>query len=227
MPRQRRVFVPGAPHHVYLHGNNRRRLFSSEEDRCFWLQCIERALDATNLAMNQHTLMTDNVHLILTPTTEAAVPAFVKRACQRYAQQRNVRLRASGKLFEEQYYSKAILDEQELMYTLFHNDSSAYRANRAADPAAHRWSTGPLHAGATTSKIPASLWTPLGWYRRLGRSPAERASAYRRLMAAYLNDMPWVPFDDGSSEPAFRGRVVRPDGTSAREPATQWGRESK
>jgi putative transposase len=229
MPRQLRIVVPGVPHHVVLRGNNRRRLFSNNADRLFWLQCLDRAMKATHCALHQNSLMTNHTHLIVTPPTIESLPTLVKRACQRYAQCRNDRLNASGKLFEQRYYSEPVADETHLLYTLLYNDANAYRAGMVDDPTEHRWSTGPLHAARDDGKFPASMWTPLVLYTRLGRSREQRAEAYRRLMAAYLQDPAWIPYDDGASEPRYRQRIERPDGTSAREPelVTQWRRKAR
>ena len=177
--------------------------------------------------MHQHTLMTNHAHLLLTPPTEESIPALVKRACQRYAQERNEKLNASGKLFEQRYHSKVITDERQLLFTLLYNDANAYRAGMVDVPTEHVWSTGPLHDGRDDSRIPRSMRTPLPMYQRLGRTSEERAHAYRRLMAAYLQDETWVPVDDGSNEPRYRQRIERPDGTGAREPVTQWGQKRK
>lgn len=227
MPRQARIVVPGVPHHIWLRGNNRRRLFSSNADRMFWLQCLDRALVATQVAMHQHTLMTNHMHLMLTPPREDSFADLIKSACQRYAQKRNEKLNASGKLFEERYHSKVITDEKHLMFTLLYNDANAYRAGMVDVPTEHVWSTGPLHDGRSDSKIPSSMWTPIGLYLRLGRTIEERAEAYRRLMAAYLHDETWIPVDDGSNDPRYRRRIERPDGSCAREPVTQWGQKPK
>ncbi|KAB2892373.1 MAG: hypothetical protein F9K40_18665 [Kofleriaceae bacterium] len=227
MPRKARIVVPGVPHHVYLRGNNRRRLFSHDGDRWFWLRCLVLGFEASGCLMHQHTLMTNHVHFILTPPDKDALSVFVKESCQHYAQMRNARTGATGKLFEQRYHSKVITDEKHLLFTLLYNDANGYRAGMVDDPTAHRWSTAPLHACRRDSKIPRSMWTPLVLYTRLARSPIARAAEYRRLMAAYLRDETWIPVDDGSrrDETPYRQRIERPDGSSARESATQWGKK--
>jgi putative transposase len=227
MPRRARVVSPGTPHHVYQRGNNRRRLFSNDADRLFWLRCLEGGLEASECALHQHTLMTNHVHLVVTPPHEKALGVLMKETCQRYAQERNVRKNASGKLFEQRFHSKILDDERHLVYTLLYNDANGYRAGLVDDPTAHCWSTGPLHAATDDSRIPRSMWTPLGFYRRLGPTPEARAKAYRLLMATYLRDRSWIPVDDKSDARRYRQRIERPDGTMARESVTQWGRKVK
>jgi putative transposase len=227
MPRQARVVSPGVPHHIYTRGNNRRRLFSNDADRLLWVRCLERGLEASECALHQHTLMTNHVHLMATPPNEKALSVLMKETCQRYAQERNRRKNASGKLFEQRFHSKIIDDERYLLYTLLYNDANAYRAGLVDDPTAHCWSTGPLHAGTDGSRIPRSLWTPLVFYTRLGPTRETRGRAYRLLMATYLRDPSWIPVDDKSGGRRYRQRIERPDGSMARESMTQWGRKAK
>lgn len=224
MPRSPRIIIPGLPHHIVFRGNNRRRLFTNDSDRLSWLRCLEEGIEATHVAMHQHTLMTNHIHLMSTPSDEDAFAKMAKRACQRYAQIRNEKWNATGKLFEQRYYVKVITDETQLLNTLFYNDANAYRAGQSADPTAHAWSTGPLHAGRSESKIPRSMWTPHDFYTRLGRTPEARAAEYRRLLAAYLHEPTWIPYDDSHFDEKYRKRIERPDGSSAREPLTHWGR---
>lgn len=222
MPRKPRVVVVGTPHHVYLRGNNRRRLFSGDDDRWFWLGCLQRGLEASACALHQLTMMTNHIHMIVTPPAEKALAQLVHRACQRFTQYRNDKRKSSGKLFEERYRSKVITDEPHLMMTTLYNDANAYRAGLVDDPVGHDWSTGPLHAGAR-GRISLELWTPSAWYRRLGRNPASRAKAYRHMMLAYTHrDRAEILPEELDDVSPYRRRIERPDGSSAREPETQW-----
>jgi putative transposase len=202
-------------------------LFSNETDRLFWLRCLERGLEASECALHQHTLMTNHVHLVVTPPNPKALAVLMKETCQRYAQERNSRKKATGKLFEQRYHSKIIDDERYLLYTLLYNDANGYRAGLVNDPTGHCWSTGPLHAGTGESRIPRPMWTPIAFYKALGPTPQARGRAYRLLMATYLREPSWIPVDDKSRTGRYRQRIERPDGTTARESMPQWGQKVK
>jgi putative transposase len=228
MARKARLVVAGAPHHVYLRGNNRRRLFSSRADRLHWLRCLRRALDKTRCQLQQLTLMTNHVHMIVAPPGKDELSDLVKRACQRYAQLRNAEREASGKLFEERFGSKVITDDAQMMMTTLYNDANAYRAREVRDPLVHEWSTGALHAARPGSRIIASLWTPSPWYLGLGRTASARAAAYRTLMLAYERlDAPQTVDDEMADPvvPPYTRRLERPDRSSAREPAPRYGQK--
>jgi putative transposase len=226
MPRQARIVAPGLPHHVYMRGNNRRRLFGRPTDYRRYIDCLARGLDASACTLHQLTLMTNHVHLVVTPPTAPALAVFVQRANQRYAQVRNQARSASGKLFEERFHSKIIDDDRYLLSVSIYNDVNAYRAGMADAPLAHEWSTGPLHAGREGSRIPATLWTPSAAYVALGASPAARALRYQELVAAYLGHPQIETYIDSDTsatdvEPYGR-RLERPDRTRAAERSARW-----
>jgi hypothetical protein len=154
--------------------------------------------------------------MIVTPPKDDSLASLMKRACQRYAQRRNVRFDASGKLFEERYRSKLIESERQWLVTTLYNDANAYRAGMVLSPIDHAWSTGPLHAGRRGSRISAWMWTPAGWYMRLASSANSRAAIYASLMDRYapFDERPTIDEEDDDDEDTTA--VFRPDGSDAR-----------
>ena len=135
MPRSARTVLAGVPHHVVLRGNNRRRLFSYPRDYDRLLSLLGRQLDEGGTSLHAFCLMTNHVHLLVTPEEEAVLGRFIKGFAQRYAQVRNRQTKASGKLFEERFYSKPIASEQHLALATLYIDVNLSRAGmlRAAD----------------------------------------------------------------------------------------------
>lgn len=230
MPSAPRVVVPGAPHHVYLRGNNRRRLFTSVADRMRMLGCVRLGLKKTGCQLHQLTLMTNHVHMVITPLEPPALASFVQRTNQRYAQIRNMSRGASGKLFEERYRSEPILDDAYLMTATLYADSNSYYVGRSVGPSEDEWSTGPLHSGLGRSRITADMWTPSVWYLGLAATPAARALAYRAAMVSYVAGKRVYLVDEEierADELRERRRISRPDGSSAREPKAPWRLKQK
>jgi putative transposase len=125
--------------------------------------------------------MPNHVHLLLTPFEQEALGTFVKRVAQRYAQVRNKRYQATGKLFEQRYYSKPMQSESHLAVATAYIDLNPVRAHLVDDGTEYEWSTHRIHSGLTC-RTPGltELWSPSDWYRRLGREPDARAAAYRK-----------------------------------------------
>lgn len=231
MPRERRVVVPGVPHHITTRGNNRRRLFSYRPDYARFVVLVERALAKTRCLLHQITLMVNHVHMLITPPTEESLAVMMKAVCHPYARYWNDRRGASGKLFEERYFSEATVTDEHLAAATVYCDTNAYRAGRAEVAEEHPWSTVGLHAGLPhLSKIPSRIWTPSAWYRGLGDTDVERARQYRVCLDEYLarpdragSIRERLEAVESVSGTPYTRRLVRPDGSSAREAAAAYG----
>jgi putative transposase len=232
MARKPRIVVVGVPHNVCMRANNRRRLFSSIGDRLHFLACLQRGIAQSECVLHQLTLMGNHVHLVAVPPSRGALSTLVARTCQRYAQRRNADRDASGKLFEERFYSAVIEDDAALMSITLYNDANAYAGSLVDVPYEHEWSTGPHHAGVAGSRIPATLWKPSRWYERLACDPSERARIYRELMLAYVAKRDAAPQEptlmhpDGD-EDHYSRRLERPDRSLAREISSRWPRKDE
>jgi putative transposase len=222
-PRDERL-DPEIPNHIIVRGNNRRRLFSYPNDYRTFLWQFARASENTQCSMHAMSLMGNHVHQIVTPPTVDAASACVGQYAQRYAQIRNGRRDATGKLFEERFYSKPIADDAHMIAATLYIDANAVHAGVVKDAADYPWSTFALHAGLPKrSEIHPNLWTPSDWYLSLGPSPAQRASAYRELFDAYIErggdaeiEEEWKAFT--RLEAPYGRRLLRPNGSYAREP---------
>ncbi|ESQ12676.1 MAG: transposase [Thiohalocapsa sp. PB-PSB1] len=67
MPRKPRFFVPGVPVHVVQRGNNRQAVFFDEHDYRVYLIWLSEAVAAHGCAIHADVLMTNHVHLLMTP----------------------------------------------------------------------------------------------------------------------------------------------------------------
>lgn len=66
--------LAGVPQHVVQRGNNRMLCFLDDEDRWRYLQCLREALLRYGCALHAYVLMSNHVHLLLTPSESGAVP---------------------------------------------------------------------------------------------------------------------------------------------------------
>lgn len=67
MPRLPRFALPGTPQHVIQRGNNRQACFAADEDYRFYLECLRDAAKRYGCAVHAYVLMTNHVHLLITP----------------------------------------------------------------------------------------------------------------------------------------------------------------
>jgi putative transposase len=202
-----------------LRGNNRRRLFSYTDDYRLFLRLFERACPPFGCRVHALCLMVNHVHDLTTPPSVESMSGFVKNVSQRYAQIRNTKRDASGKLFEQRYKSKPVADEHHLAAATAYIDANPLRAGRVKDALDYPWSTYAIHVGQPNrSAIPRSLWTPSPWYLSLGSSAAKRADVYRQFFEAYVAKDDFSAFDDFEiDEMPYRRRLLRPNGSRAAE----------
>ena len=175
-----------------LRGNNRRRLFSYPRDYLFFISLMDRHLGSSELALHALCLMPNHVHLLLTPLREKALAGFIKKVSQRYAQVRNKRFGATGKLFEERYHSRPVQSERHLAIATAYIDLNPVRAYLVGDGNDYEWSTHRIHCGMSCPRRSlSSLWSPSDWYRRLANEPAGQAAAYRDWIAECRDRDEW------------------------------------
>lgn len=214
------IVEPGVPHHVCFRGNNRRRLFSYPPDFRQFLYLLDQSLVRCECPLHQVTLMPNHGHMIVTPMEKDSLSDAMHSCLGRYAQRRNKRLNASGKLFEERFWCEPLTTMESVEAITLYTDSNAIQAGRVDHPADHVWSTCAIHFGQPErTYVPLRMWTPSEWYGSLG---PEAPSVYRERMYAFLEGRipDWVSqriraFESLAS-PAYRRRIRRPDGTSAR-----------
>lgn len=144
---------------------------------------LSRALNRVPCAMHALTMMSNHVHLLMTPYDADDLSQFVKSLAQRYAQRRNNKKGASGKLFEQRFFSRPVLSELQVAIVISYIHANPVRAGLVDNALDHQWSTHALHALAPVRcRISADLWTPIDWYLALSDNEAVRGERY---LAAY------------------------------------------
>lgn len=103
MARLPRFFAEGYPLHIIERGNNRDPVFGCEPDYLYYLDCLERASREHDLAIHAYVLMTNHVHLLVTPTDETSAPKTMQSVGRRYVQYFNTNYQRTGTLWEGRY----------------------------------------------------------------------------------------------------------------------------
>ena len=171
--------LPGVPHHVWLRGNNRRRLFSWKWEYRLFLRLVDEARRKYGCLIHALVLMVNHIHMLMTPPSKEDGSAFIGNVSQRYAQRRNQLRHGSGKLFEQRFEAEPVTDAAYLATVTAYIELNPVAAGICDDPSQYRWSTHGLHIGRPElSEVPLELWTPSDWYDGLGDTVVERADRY-------------------------------------------------
>ena len=86
MPRKPRMYKPGMPCHVIQRGNNREASFFSDQDYQFYLECLYDASQKYGVLVHAYVLMTNHVHLLMTPLKVDSLSLTMQSIGRRYVQ---------------------------------------------------------------------------------------------------------------------------------------------
>jgi putative transposase len=84
MARLPRSKAAGYPHHVIQRGNNRQAVFLDVADYCRYLNLLHEISAAQEVAVHAYVLMTNHVHLLVTPEADDGLSRFMQALGRRY-----------------------------------------------------------------------------------------------------------------------------------------------
>ena len=183
MARRIRFCLPEVPLHVVQRGNNRQVCFFRYEDRQVYLSCLSEYARETGCALHAYVLMSNHVHLLLTPRDADSVSRFIKRVGQRYVQYVSRTHGRSGGLWEGRFRSCLVEEERYLLNCYRYIELNPVRAGMVSRPEDYPWSS---HV-ANTGKHPDPMLDPHPLYLELGRELSARQEAYRALFQQELS----------------------------------------
>jgi putative transposase len=177
MARLPRLYLPGCAQHVIQRGNNREACFYDEADYKAYLSILKDAAAKYRVAIHAFVLMTNHVHLLVTPGDESGVGRMMQAQGRKYVQYFNYTYARTGTLWEGRYKSTLVDADNYLLTVYRYIELNPVRAGMVAHAAEYPWSS--YQANALGK--PVQLLTPHPLYARLGRTDGERLSGYRAL----------------------------------------------
>jgi putative transposase len=84
MPRNHRFFLPDMPVHVVQRGNNCQAIFFDDNDYRAYLDWLGEAAAAHGCAIHAYVLMTNHIHLLMTPADAQAISATLQATGRRF-----------------------------------------------------------------------------------------------------------------------------------------------
>jgi putative transposase len=167
------------PTHIVQRGNNRQAIFFEDEDYRTYLGWVDEAARRWECAIHAYVLMTNHVHLLVTPRDAEAISRFMQYVGRRYVPYVNRKYRRTGTLWEGRFKSSPVQSEAYLLVCYRYIEMNPTRAGMAAAPADYPWSSCRHNALGESNPI----LTAHPEYLALGDSDDRRQAAYRRLLA--------------------------------------------
>jgi len=85
MARLPRIVIPNQPLHIMHRGNNRQNIFETDEDMQRIKDDITAALLRSKCKLHAYVIMTNHLHLLITPADKAQLAIFMQSMANRYA----------------------------------------------------------------------------------------------------------------------------------------------
>ncbi len=183
MPRRPRIHLNDVPLHIVQRGHNREPCFFAEEDYHAYLHWLGEALKKERCALHAYALMTNHVHLLLTPRQAENVPRLIIALGRRYVQYINQTYRRTGTLWDSRYKSSLIQAETYLLACQRYIELNPVRAAMVDAPAHYRWTS----YRANGLGQPGAILTPHPLYLALGEDVKARQGGYRALFRSQLD----------------------------------------
>lgn len=184
MPRRLRIALPGVPMHIVQRGNNRSACFHSSGDYSRYLTDLEHLASELHCAVHAFVLMTNHVHLLLTPQRADSASLLMKHLGQRYAQYANRTYARTGSLWEGRFRSCIVCEEAYVLRCYRYIELNPVRAGMVRHPRDYPWSSYRFNAGVCYSGTLVAHAS----YQGLGSDQQARRDEYRKLVDSALGN---------------------------------------
>ena len=235
MPRQPRLEVVGLPHHVVQRGVDRQAVFFDGQCYLAYLQLLSVYAADADVSVHSWCLMTNHVHLLLTPHAPGSLSRLMQRLNRLYVQKINARFERTGHLWAGRFKASVVSNERYLLSCMRYIELNPVRAGMVTHPEAYPWSS--WHANVGTRR--SVLVTPHPEYLALGSGADERYACYRALVLQHETEEMTAQLRDATQQnaafgsPRFAREIeqmlgrdvsIKPRGRPRKDPIAQPGK---
>jgi putative transposase len=185
MARKPRLSLPSIPQHVIQRGNNRQPCFFSEQDFKVYLSKLEEYAKKHQVFVHAFVLMTNHVHLLMTPTESNGISKVMQSLGRYYVRYFNHTYQRTGTLWEGRYKSSLVDSDNYFLTVSRYIELNPVRAAMVQHPAEYPWSS--YQSNALGKRI--KLLTPHTCYLQLGCTLTMQQQRYQSLFNHHIPPM--------------------------------------
>ena len=182
MPGRLRSELEGIPLHLIQKGINRLSLFYTDDDFNSYLYFLKVASKQESVAIHSYVLMSNHIHLLVTPACKGGVTRMMSRLTRDYTDYFNFKYYRSGDLFNSRMQSCLIDAENYLLSSQRYIELNPVHAGLVKHPLQYNWSSYGVNAHGDKSEV----ISPHDVYSALGKSNPDRHRSYRALFKDQL-----------------------------------------
>ena len=181
MARLPRIVIPNQPLHIMHRGNDRQDIFKSEEDMIRIKEDIELSLVKSNCSLHAYVIMTNHLHLLITPEDKGQLALFMQSMANRYVRYFNAQHQRTGTIWEGRYKS-CLVDSEHYLFSLYkYIEMNPIKAGMVNDIADYPWSSYRHNALGQED----SLITAHQLFTDLGHDVESRCKSYQQLFSQH------------------------------------------
>jgi len=107
-------------------GNNRQNIFESEEGMIRIKEDIAHALPKSDCHLHAYVIMSNHLHLLITPTDKGQLSRFMQTMANRYVRFFNATRKRTGTTWEGRFKS-CLIDSENYLFTLYRYTEATMR----------------------------------------------------------------------------------------------------
>lgn len=183
MARLPRLYIEGCAQHIIQRGNNRDACFYRDADYAFYLQQLALSANKFDVAVHAYVLMTNHVHLLVTPPSAEAVSKMMQALGRSYVRYINITYSRTGTLWEGRFKSSIVDSSRYLLTVSKYIELNPVRANMVSHPGEYPWSSYRTNGMGVRIKLQSEHPE----YQALSSSRSGRLLAYRGFVEQGLD----------------------------------------
>ena len=145
---------------------------------------LSEAAVKNNVAIHAYVLMTNHIHILVTPGTEFSITHMMQDLGRKYVRYINHSHKRTGTLWERRYKANLVDSEAYLLTCMRYIEMNPVRAGMVDAPGEYRWSSYTANSRGEADR----LVTTHPVYDLLGKSTPEKQRVYRELFRFHLED---------------------------------------
>jgi putative transposase len=163
MSRSRRHCIPGLVHHVYNRAVERKTLFEKSEDYSDFLALLAAGLEAYPIQLLAYCIMPNHWHLLLVPTADNAISAYVQWVCRSHAiwYRRKTQTIGRGHVYQSRFCCIPVADATYYWRLMAYVEGNAARAALVTRARDWPWSSLAERAGRSGPRLLSAPVVPL------------------------------------------------------------------
>ena len=140
MPRQRRVWYPGAIYHVINRGNRKADIFRDRSDYIRFLEIVQSEQTRHDFTLHAVCLMTNHIHMLI-GTKDEDLSMIIQHILGRYAGCYNRKYELSGHVFQGRFTSSLVRNDRYFLEVSRYIHMNPVKAQMVDSPADYLYSS--------------------------------------------------------------------------------------